>query len=178
MTPKGKKEKKPKKSKAQEPLILKHEDAELAMCANCGCEFMPDDTQKDDLSELFCSADCEIAFLRAENTRLAKVARKESDLQCYGRVDWATCAQEWYAMKSQDGKRRVHELKRLGFTSTSRRLDEMPVFNGDGELVMKKMSVLTCLLKEEDGELVHPPMPNLIAGLAEEEEDLIIEENL
>lgn len=134
-----------------------------AKCAWCGADALENSS--------YCSPDCEIHDLKSQmaerDEKIARFNRRSEPVKCYGRIDWATCTQEWYSKPSFDAKRRTSELRKLGFECTAKSVGEMPIVNGDGSATPVKMTVVTCFPRsDEKGKEFRPPEPEMIDGLA------------
>lgn len=139
----------------------KTETTKVVACLNCGA------TVKE--GETYCQAQCEIDHLRKQmaekDEKLSRFARRKEPPQCYARVEWLTCTQEWYTKASFDAKRRTQELRKLGFECAAQSVGKMPVVDGSGEVVAVKMTVVTCAFRQEDdGTEVRPPEPQVMVG--------------
>lgn len=120
----------------------------------------------------YCSSECELKILRKQvaeqSERLARVNRKKDPVQCYGRVHWETCVQEWYTKSSYDAKRRTAELRALGYECSAQCIGKMPVMKSDG-MVGVLMTIVTCHLLKPDGcgytAMKLPPDPAYAEGI-------------
>ncbi|MCK5643239.1 MAG: hypothetical protein KAJ19_20690 [Gammaproteobacteria bacterium] len=127
-------------------------EVENRVCKNCDVEL--------DEGGDYCSSDCELQSLRKQ---VAKHGRKKGPIQCLGRVDWATCYQEWYLKDSYDAKRRANQLRKLGYGCSAQSIGEMPVDTGDG-VPMVKVTILT-IWRTHEGHALPPPPESFIDGI-------------
>lgn len=131
-------------------------------CVNCG-RTVPAERGGSD----YCKDECELEYLRQEvrdkDQRLQRLSRKKGPPKCLGRVNWATCLQEWYLKDSYDAKRRANQLRKLGYNVTAATVGLMPL-DLQPEQRYAKITILTAWKNlEERGD--PPPAPEFIDGL-------------
>lgn len=127
------------------------------------CKFCGKPTDKKDD---FCTSDCEIAFLKDKLAK--KNGRKDGEPQCFGRVTWNTCVQEFYSTSSFDAKKRTSDLRKLGFVCEATRIRGVPIFSAERKAVInEQMTILTCFNKGKKHDEVAPPPSDWRDGLLE-----------
>ena len=114
---------------------------------------------------VYCSDDCELLDLRRKSQlreqKFQEAQESQEPLKCLGRVQWSTCAQEWYLKDSYDAKRRACELRKMGFIVEAKSIGEIPI-RRKGLAKLARVTILTAW--SEDASVLPPPPPRLVDG--------------